>query len=136
MTQKTINIIIIILIVIAIGLGIIALIKSNQRQAPVYPGGPVPPPPGLGGALAGVLAGVLKGDWWKNLLSGKSDYAIENCDPNKKGYNKNGILDPSCGATTGACNPFACDPNRPGYNMCGDAGFPCTCGSETPQTIC
>lgn len=118
-SQKTVNIIIIILVVIGIGLAIAALVISNKKQPPIYPGGPPAPKPAFGAALANILAQALQGDWWKDLF-GKSDYAKKNCDPNKKGYNKNGILDPSCGATTGACNPFECDPNKPGYDMCGD----------------
>lgn len=95
-----------------------------------------PPPTGLAGVLGNLVNSFLQPKegsgntsyectWWKKMWNTCSDYSLNNCDPDRKGYNKNGVLDPSCGGGTGACNPFQCDPNREGYNMCGDKGFPC-----------
>lgn len=63
-------------------------------------------------------------DYNKIMLT-TTTYYKEKCSLTLPGYNKNGFLDKNCGATTGACDPFACNPDKPGYNMCGDYGFPC-----------
>lgn len=125
MSQKGINILILVLLGIALIIGILSLIQSNKRPAP-NASGVIPAKAGFGAAIASTLQQALKSDWWKNLFNKDSDYAKTNCNPNRAGYNKNGILDPSCGGGANACDPFACDPNRAGYNMCGDRGFPCS----------
>lgn len=134
MTQTVFNWIFGILIIGALILAGVAYF----RPVAVFPPNPdgSPSKKGLGEALAAILAQASKSDWVKNLFPSKSDYSKNNCDPNKSGYNNNGVLDPSCGGGSGSCNPFACDPDKLGYNMCGDEGFPCTCGSDTPQTLC
>lgn len=133
MNQTVFNWIFGILIVGALTIALLAYFKP----AAIFPPEPAgTPKKGFGDSIGQVLSQVSKTDWWKNLFACKGDYAKCNCNKDKSGYNNNGILDPSCGATTGACDPFACDPNKLGYNMCGDAGFPCTCGSESPQALC
>lgn len=134
MSQTAFNWIFGILIAGALTIALLAYFKP----AAIFPPEPdgTPSKKGFGDAIGQVVSQISKTDWWKNLFAGKSDYEKNNCDPDKKGYNKNGKLDPSCGATTGACNPFECDPDKLGYTMCGDAGFPCTCGSESPQALC
>lgn len=134
MGQTAFNWIFAILIIGAIILAALAYFKPAVIFPPEPDGSPSKK--GLGEALAAIIAQASKSDWVKNIFSSKSDYEKNNCDPNKTGYNNNGKLDPSCGGGSGSCNPFECDPNNLGNNMCGDSGFPCTCGSETPQTLC
>lgn len=73
----------------------------------------------------GYVVPLSESDYNKIILT-TTAYYKQNCSVNNPGYNKNGFPDKSCGATTGACDPFACNPDKPGYNMCGDYGFPCT----------
>lgn len=124
-----------------VALVIISVTSVNAATPKPY----VPPTPsqpsGFGALIAGFFNKVLEnkgggGSWWDNLFGNKpSIYSQTMCDPTRPGYNKNGVLDVSCGGTgAGVCNPFACDPNKPEYNMCGDKGFPCRCGD--PDAVC
>ena len=135
--NKGLKIFLIIFAVVAII--IISAVAVNAMTPKVYQP-PTPQPAGLEGLLAKIFGQLFQsknggGSWWENLFGGKSDYEKNNCDKDKKGYNKNGVLDPSCGGVgSGVCDPFECDKNRPEYNMCGDKGFPCSCGS--PLAVC
>lgn len=131
--QKTINIVLLALLGLALLIGTIALVKGSKTP-PITPANPNPQPKGFGKALGELISGATIGGWLKGLFGGNSNYSKANCDPDREGYNKNGVLDPSCGAGAGACNPFECDPNNLGKNMCGDAGFPCACGD--PNALC
>lgn len=135
--NKGLKIFLIIFAVVAII--IISAVAVNAMTPKVYQP-PTPQPAGLEGLLAKIFGQLFQsknggGSWWENLFGGKSDYEKNNCDKDKKGYNKNGVLDPSCGGVgSGVCDPFECDPKKPEYNMCGDKGFPCRCGD--PLAVC
>lgn len=136
--NKGVKIFLIIFAVVAII--IISAVAVNAMTPKVYQQPPQPQPSGIEGLLANIFGQLFQsknggGSWWSNLFGGKSDYEKNNCDKDKKGYNKNGILDPSCGGVgSGVCDPFECDPKKPEYNMCGDKGFPCRCGD--PLAVC
>lgn len=123
MPQKTINILLFILLAFVV-IGILYLIfkPADTTAPPQAP--PATPPSGFGKGFADILSQIP--NIWKSLFGNKpSNYSQTMCDPEKIGYNKNGVLDPSCGGGAGSCNPFLCDENRPGYTQCGDKGFPC-----------
>ena|ERR1051326_5574014 len=119
MSQKVINGILIGLLIVAILLGSLALAKANKPMVPPTPQNPNPPPQGLGNAFGQILSNLFNSDFWKNLFGKKDEYPVVDCDPNRKGYEKDGTPNPNCGKDYTGCTVGKCDPKRPGFDECG-----------------
>lgn len=114
--NKTVKWVLIVILIIILIAAVIFLVRASKPEPTNYVPGP---PPASGSdpinAIITTVGGWLSTLWQTN--------AGKQCDPNRPGFQKDGVYNPDkCGSGAG----FECDPNKPGYNM---QGFPDTnCG--------